>query len=158
MKRCTECGSAKLEQRKHKVSTDVRIRHRGRERALPVEGEIVSPTCTKCGTWFDSAADLEHFELSAAEKLVGLGIGAGGILRFARKSLGMRASDLAELLDVTPETISHWENDKGTIDRKAFVVLRDLVRDRLRGRTSTRDQLAAFRNPRVPTDPLLVEV
>jgi len=157
MKRCTECGNAKFERRKHKVSAEVRVRHHSRERTVPVEGEITSRTCTRCGTWFDSAGDLEHFELSAAEKLVGLGISAGGILRFARKALGMRASDVADILDVTPETISHWENDRRTIDRKAFVIVRDLIRDRLRGRTSTRDQLAAFRNPKVPKGPLLVE-
>ncbi len=61
-----------------------------------------------------------------------------------RKILGLRAADLALLLDVTPETISHWETGKARIGRAAFVALGAMVQDATEGRSTTRDRLAAL--------------
>lgn len=158
MQRCTTCGNEKFDRARRKVTVELRIRHEGRDRDLGVFAHVPSRRCTKCGTHFESAVDLERFELSAAERLMALGLRAGGILRFARKALGMRAVDLAELLDVTPETISHWENDRREIDLKALVVVRDLIRDRIEGGTRTADQLKALRAPRLPSEPMHVEL
>jgi DNA-binding XRE family transcriptional regulator len=60
------------------------------------------------------------------------------------KALGLRAADLARLLDVTPETISHWETDKARPSRAAFVAIGALVQETIDGRTTTRDRLATL--------------
>ena len=48
----------------------------------------------------------------------------GKEIRFLRKALGMKATDLAHFLDVTPETVSRWENDRERITTNAERVFR----------------------------------
>jgi transcriptional regulator with XRE-family HTH domain len=64
-----------------------------------------------------------------------------------RKALGLKAADLATLLDLTPETISRWENGRGSIDVGALAVLRGLVADRIAGSDQTMTMLRAIRSP-----------
>ena len=45
---------------------------------------------------------------------------------------GLRAAELARLLDVTPETISHWETGKASPNRAAFVAVCAMIRGRAR--------------------------
>ncbi|HTP29443.1 MAG TPA: hypothetical protein VMK12_27735, partial [Anaeromyxobacteraceae bacterium] len=54
---------------------------------------------------------------------------------------------LAELLDVTIETISRWEHGKQSLDRRAVALLASMVLDRIEGRTSTLDRLKALLKP-----------
>lgn len=104
-----------------------------------------------CRACDDGAFDdgvLERFELHVATKLADAGLQSGAAFRFMRKALGLRAVDLGELLDVSPETVSRWETDKRAVDRGALAVLASCVRDALAGRTSTIDTLRALRTPR----------
>jgi DNA-binding transcriptional regulator YiaG len=59
---------------------------------------------------------------------------SGKEIRFLRKALGLRATALAEFLDVTPETFSRWENGKETISNNPERILRLRVVHGLRGR------------------------
>lgn len=52
---------------------------------------------------------------------------AGAELRFFRKALEMTAREMAELLDVTPETLSRWENDAQAIGEAAEKAIRQAV-------------------------------
>ncbi len=67
-----------------------------------------------------------------------------------RKVLGLRATDLGDLLDIAPETISRWENGAIPVEARAFVLLGALVTDRINGRTDTADRLHALRSPKKP--------
>jgi transcriptional regulator with XRE-family HTH domain len=94
-----------------------------------------------------------------ARELANLGVRTGEAVRHMRKTLGLRAADLAQLLDLTPETISHWETGKAPISRAAFVAVGAMIQDAIDGRTTTRDRFAALieerRYPRV-LDPKLL--
>jgi DNA-binding transcriptional regulator YiaG len=91
---------------------------------------------------------VQDFELAVACELADQGVRTGEAVRHMRKALGLRAADLARLLDFTPETISHWETGKARIGRAAFVVLGALVQDAFGGTSSTRDRLAALDDDR----------
>src|SRR5262249_39052988 len=75
------------------------------------------------------------------------GFSEGEEVRFLRRQLDLRAADLAELLDVTPETVSHWETGKTIPDLRSRQTLGALVLDKIAGTTTTRDRLAALRKP-----------
>ena len=89
-------------------------------------------------------------ELAVAREFADVGVDTGEAFRRMRKALGLRATDLAQLLDLTPETISHWETGKVVINRAAFVALGAMVQDAIDGRTTTRDRLAALGKRRYP--------
>jgi transcriptional regulator with XRE-family HTH domain len=61
-----------------------------------------------------------------------------------RKVAGLRASELAELLGVSAETVSHWETGKHPSDLATREVVAELALDTIGGRTDTRDRLRAF--------------
>ena len=70
------------------------------------------------------------------------------------KYAGLKATDLAELLGVTPETISHWENGHSEPDLAEWAALGMLVEDFFNGSTRTADRLrcwAAAREPKART-------
>ncbi|HET7754758.1 MAG TPA: helix-turn-helix domain-containing protein [Anaeromyxobacteraceae bacterium] len=100
-------------------------------------------SCAGCGEVRVDASVLRHAGLSIACELADRGIHSGDALRHMRKALGLRAIDLAQLLDVTPETISHWETGKALPTRAAFATVAAMVEEAVEGRTVTRDRLAA---------------
>ena len=62
----------------------------------------------------------------------------------------MRAADLAELLDVTPETVSRWETGKLDVARAAWSALAGIVVERAHGEGRSRmlDRLRALQAPK----------
>ena len=135
MKRCAQCSSTKLA--KVEETEEVHVGKWTFTATLP------ATRCTSCGETYINGEVLCRFEGYAARKLAELGIREGAAFRFMRKTLGMRAADLAELLSVTPETVSRWENDKNEVDLAAFTTLGSLIVDKLEGRTTTLDSLRA---------------
>lgn len=141
MKRCTHCEKGGL------------LVDRMAENSREVAGHLFvaflpARVCNHCGKVYFDAGVLERFELHVAGKLVEAGVSSGAAFRFMRKAIGMRATDLGALLDVSAETISRWETEKRAVDRGALAVLGALVRDALEGRTQTLDGLRALREPR----------
>lgn len=50
------------------------------------------------------------YERRAVKMLLQHGAGEdGGVMRFARRTLGLKQTELATLLEVAPETVSRWE-------------------------------------------------
>jgi DNA-binding transcriptional regulator YiaG len=82
---------------------------------------------------------LEAFELDVAGELARHGEASSEAFGFMRRAMGVRAVDLAKLLDVTPETVSRWEHGRQPIDRGAAALLLAMVVDRVEGRTTTND-------------------
>ena len=62
-------------------------------------------------------------------------------------ALGLKATQLGELLDTAPETISRWETGKRPPERGAVVIVAALVDDELSGRTTTADRIRALHHP-----------
>ena len=56
---------------------------------------------------------------------------SGKEIRFLRKALDLPAKELARWLEVTPETVSRWENDRELIGPTSEKLLRLAVGDRL---------------------------
>jgi len=59
---------------------------------------------------------------------------SGKELKFLRKAIGVKAVDLAKFLDVTPETLSRWENGKEPISTNPERVIRMRVYNALHGK------------------------
>lgn len=99
--------------------------------------------------WLDET--LEQHDLAIASWLVANGARTGDALRWLRKTIGMKALELAEVLGITPETVSRWENGKLEVDALAWVLLGAIVHDRETGETRTIDALRAARSrPTLP--------
>ncbi|BDG08543.1 type II TA system antitoxin MqsA family protein [Anaeromyxobacter paludicola] len=121
--------------------------------ALPrcdVRAEVAAPArrCAACGEAHVDPAVLSRAHLSVGCALADEGVQTGGAFRHMRRALGLRAADLARLLDLTPETLSHWETGKVRPSRAAFVALAAMLEDALAGRTTTRDRLQALARER----------
>lgn len=138
-KRCVECRSREL------VAAES-------EERLEVAGKTFAATipttrCAKCGATYLSHDAVGVLELGAAGELARHGEVSAEAFGFLRRALGVRAVDLAEWLDVTPETVSRWEHGRQPIDRGAAAILSAMVVDRLEGRTTTLDRLKALLKP-----------
>jgi putative zinc finger/helix-turn-helix YgiT family protein len=121
--------------------------------ALPRSGVVASMAtqarrCVGCGEVSVDAAALARVHLAIGRELADLGVHTGDALRHMRRALGLRGSDLARLLGVTPETISHWETGKALASRGAFVAVAAMVEEAMDGRTTTRDRLAVLADGR----------
>ena len=142
MNRCPECKCRRL--RKGVIEETLNVGGVAFKAVLPAS------ICRDCETDTVSHGDLVRFELAIGTWLGDHGIRTPETFRFMRKALGMKAADLAALLDLTPETVSRWENGKGTIDLGAFALLSKLVADRIEGSDKTVDLLRAIRYPGKP--------
>lgn len=84
--------------------------------------------CSECEGPVLSSKELGAYErraaleiLTAAKKPV-----SGAVLKFARKALGLRQKELAELLDSNEQQISRWENEP-EIDRRLRLAVASLL-------------------------------
>jgi DNA-binding transcriptional regulator YiaG len=103
--------------------------------------------CDACAETYTEGADGELFDYAVADALASAGA-SGDAFRFMRKLAGLRATDLAALLDVTADTISRWETEKSPIARSAFALLGLIVQDQRMGTTTTLDLLRAAGAPK----------
>jgi DNA-binding transcriptional regulator YiaG len=128
------------------------------EQQLEVAGvhftaKVQAKVCRRCKERHVDRPELERLELHAAQWLADDGARSGEAFRFMRKAIGLRALELAELLDLTPETISRWENDKQPADARSIALLGAMISDRIAGRRDTLARLEAMRSPsKTPND------
>ncbi len=139
MTKCPNCNGRELSEGPQSVALEVGPRS--------FEGEAPGWSCASCAESYIHGPDLGHFEQLVAEWLAQHGFESGKELRFIRKVIGLRASDLAELLGVTSETVSHWETGKHQADVETRTALSGLLLDKIAGTTATRDLLEAHRKP-----------
>jgi putative zinc finger/helix-turn-helix YgiT family protein len=140
MKRCVQCEAEGAIHKTH-AEIDLEVDRRRYETTVPAE------RCSACGEDFFHILVLQAFELAVAKRILDGGSVSGPEFKFVRKSLGLRATDLGELLGVAPETISRWETGGRAPDRNSLVVLGDLVEDRVAGRSTTLERLRAIDEP-----------
>lgn len=115
-------------------------------------------TCKNCGESVIDYTPLHLFNLAIAGKLANLGASSGEAFKFMRKAIGMKASVLAALLHVVPETVSRWETGQRNVDYGAMVVLGAIVLDQLENKTTTLDRLRALQDPAKATGEVLVQI
>src|SRR5580658_3594889 len=138
MQNCPKCGariSASVRQLSQRVG--------GREFRLSVP----FGACKACGTGYLDAAALEWGELQIACQVAMDGPADGRTLRVLRKALGLLATQLADLLSVTAETISRWETGQRPVDRSAWFVTGSMVLERAKWPTRTLARLKAAARP-----------
>lgn len=140
MMRCARCKTGKLMKTVAPGSVEV-----GKH---VFTAKVPALNCRNCGEVYFDGPSLERFELRAAVELARAGEASGEVMRFMREAAGLRATELAELLGVTPETVSRWETGKQPMEHRAMAVVGSLVVERLEGRTSTLDNLKALRSPK----------
>lgn len=149
-KRCWKCKSGPL-----------------RKVFLPMTHEVAGQTfrarvkweeCANCGEQTIHQSDFGAFELAVAQALARSGASSGEALKFMRKAIGLRAVDLAELLELRPETISRMETSKEPADRRTAALLAGLIEDAAAGTTATRDRLETLCKPKRHTGVVQVDV
>ena len=140
MKHCPTCDSPRI----HAGTTDVRqaLRSRKAPASAVVKG-VPAVLCADCGESVVYGKDLRRAELLAARELIGRGIRSGELLSWCRRSVGLLATELGELLAVSAETISRWENDRREAEPAVWNTVADLVEDALAERTTTQDRMRA---------------
>jgi putative zinc finger/helix-turn-helix YgiT family protein len=140
MKRCHNCKSERLIEKTLPETLEVAD--------YIFTAQIPALVCENCGEASYAGEDLHRFELAVARKLSEMGEPGGEAFRFMRKSIGLKAVELAQLFNITPETLSRWENEKLVVDESAFLILGDLVEDHCTGSKRTLDRLKALREPK----------
>jgi len=144
--RCYRCKGKEWESVKERVERTIGGHN--------FSAELEARKCLGCGESLMALSDVGRFEKEVAGWLAREGVLSGEAFRFMRKAAGLRAKELAELLDVTPETISRWEKEHRQPDRKAMMVLGDLVLDRLKGEETALDRLRALGSERQAVGPI----
>lgn len=138
MQSCAQCGGA--------------ITRTKKEQARLVLGStflVRAPAfaCRSCRAVFTPGEILTRVDLEVATVLAMRGLVNGESLRFMRKALGLRAFELAALLDVTAETMSRWEHDQRGVDLSAWIVVGGVVLERAGRPTETLRRLLATKKP-----------
>jgi putative zinc finger/helix-turn-helix YgiT family protein len=139
MKRCYKCKGETLEETKVEETRHLAGR--------TFTASVPALECSACGELYFPGPALEAFDVAVAGELARHGVVSAEAFAFMRRAIGMMARDLAELLDVAPETVSRWEHGKLPLERGPFALLAAIVLDRLEGRTTTLDRLKALLKP-----------
>ncbi len=103
------------------------------------DGGIVPARRLKSGAAVLSAEQLTELELRAADTVLRKSeLITGPELRFVRKALGLRQTELAEHLGVAAETVSRWETGADPFKRPIHLAVLALVEQRLKTGTLVR--------------------
>lgn len=136
--RCIRCGSTGFDRVSERQSMTLDER--------TFSGDVPADRCRKCGETYFRSVDIGLWE-KAIVRAITAGPPGPQSASFARRAVGMQAKDLAELLGVTPETISRWENARRPMDTPTWLALGSLVLDKLEGRSEVIDRARAIRRP-----------
>lgn len=124
-----------------------------REKRIPVAGVeflVTMPVweCPMDESWIVPVAVHQEFDRQALRTIATQGPATGLTLKFLRGSLKMKATELAELVDTAPETLSRWETGAKPVNPLVWVAVAAMALDKLDGRATTQKQLRAAREPR----------
>lgn len=123
--KCHSCGGKNLEGQAIKVPVKV-----GEHTVL--DGSMMRPVCMECGEYRLPASMLEKAELRAVViAFAEVPEISGGMLRSARKALGMTQAVMAEAIGTTPESVSRWERGERDMERWVGLAVVGLVQKQL---------------------------
>ena len=104
------------------------------DRFQPWEGEVERAGVTflargdkcECGEILFDYEEAGRHSRIVADAIVERGIHSGAELKLVRKVAGLKATELAALVGVRPETVSAWETGKGALPPTVAYVVADL--------------------------------
>jgi transcriptional regulator with XRE-family HTH domain len=119
--------------------------------------DMLMRRCRSCKERYlkPGALDVVYFE--AARHFARSGDIRPETLKIIRKAAGLPAVELAELLDLRPETIWRMENGKTPPDRRTVALLAAIVEDRATGSTGTITLLRDLRDARKRAKTVVLE-
>lgn len=92
------------------------------------DGSIVRPTCPNGHVPGFTLHEAVTFERRAVLTVLYDGRHVdGAVMKYARKALGVKQADLAAYLDIAPETVSRWENDREPTQRATQLAVAALI-------------------------------
>jgi len=145
---CPECGS---KQRSGKLPVEIDVAG-----VKVTDGSVVGPICEQ-GHYTLSQSELEESERRAAlAALTSINGPSGAVLRFARKSIGLRQTDLAVALGAAPETVCRWESNTH-IDRQVSLAMAQLL-TMYDEQPEQFDLIVRAEQPPLRTEPITVHV
>lgn len=136
---CAACGADKVRKGKVSITREVGTHL--------FSATVTGLVCEACGESLTDIRDGERFDNVIADLLTEAPP-TGDSFRFLRKVAGLKAKDVARMLGVTGDTVSRWENGKHAIDRAAFFVVAQIVREKREGRTDMLDLLVRGELPK----------
>src|SRR5271167_3722933 len=74
------------------------------------KAELAAKVCGKCGEAIVTLDELDRFAVAVGVALAQAGAHSGDAIRAMREGIGLSATALAELLDVSMEIVSRWEH------------------------------------------------
>src|SRR5919198_4747608 len=149
MKRCVTCKAVGTVRPVREKYVDEFFLADGRALAFEFD-DFPQEVCSKCGERYVAAPDMQRAEIATTRELVAQGVRDPAVFRWLRKMIRLKAAELADLLGVTPETISHWENGHSEPDRAVWSTLGELVLEHDAGSTATMDRLRKLAEAREP--------
>lgn len=129
MNRCVQCG--------HEGLVPGNVEETARVAGQDFSASVTADVCPECEEAYVSGEELSRFRKGIALELARTGNTSPVAFAFMRKAIGLRATQLAELLDVAPETVSRWEHGKTSLDRSTLAVLGEMVIEANDGRDDT---------------------
>lgn len=152
MRRCHKCGGRDIRKVRERFTDDFPLAD-GSVLQFVFE-DFPQKVCASCGERYYEAKDLVAAEDAVTLELVARGVRDAVVFKHLRKTLGLKATELADLLGVAAETVSRWENGHNEPDRAVWATLELLVEDHYAGRTTTRDRLRALAEAQTPRRPI----
>jgi len=95
----------------------------GRANVMGIDVAAHGLRCSACEEVIFDFAEVERQQREAGHGLVARGIRTAAEFKLVRKLAGLRANELAEMLDVRPETVSRWERGEVEIPRAVAYAL-----------------------------------
>lgn len=117
---------------------------------------VMTLVCDRCGEALISAAQRLGYERRAAALILSDGRKVNPeVLRAARKALGLKQTELADLLEMNVSTVSRWESGAIPAQRPVQLALAGLLTDVERGVLDLEESLDVARASHPPDPPVL---
>jgi DNA-binding transcriptional regulator YiaG len=142
MKRCPNCKGTEIRNVRERFVDEFPLADGSKLQF--VFKDFPQQVCASCGERTCDAKDLSAAEDAITRELVARGVRDPAVFKHLRKTLCLKATELAGLLGVTAETISRWENGHNEPDRAVWATLHHIIDDRYAGRATTVERLQAF--------------
>jgi DNA-binding transcriptional regulator YiaG len=147
--RCPRCNEAELRPALYPYARELDGR--------TFKAELEARSCAKCGEML-----IPRPALLAADRALTAALASGPVgpegFRWLRRAAGLAALELAALLDLTPGTVSRWENSKKPLERRAVAVVAALALEALGEPPRTRELLGKLASGRKPAKRVRLDV
>jgi DNA-binding XRE family transcriptional regulator len=140
-KRCTRCRSTDLREETFAYLRQID--------GTTFKADVDATRCGACDELLISGPGLLAAERALTARLARGAVGPQGF-RWLRRAAGLQAMQLAALLDVSPGTVSRWENGKKPLERRAVALVASLALEAAGEAPNTRELLGHLASGRKP--------